>query len=65
MTEADQRIRKARKLLEALAEDCESHGGEHAWRKCRACLAREELDHRGVKELLREFLAATTKGTRT
>ena len=54
---AAERLAKARKLLEALAEECETRGGEHAWRRCRACLAREELDHRGVKALLREYLA--------
>lgn len=49
---------KALKLLEALAEDCENvkRSGDHAWRRCRACLAREELDHVGIKEMLRDFL---------
>lgn len=52
-------LAKARKLLEALAEDCTNvkEDGDHDWRKCRACLARAELDHKGIKVLLRAYLA--------
>lgn len=48
---------KALKLIEALSEECEvMTDGDHAWRKCRACLAREELDHKGVRAMLRDLL---------
>jgi hypothetical protein len=48
---------KALKLLEAISEECEVHtDGDHRWTRCRACLAREELDHRGVRAMLRELL---------
>lgn len=53
----DKRL-KALKLLEAISEECEvMTDGDHNWRRCRACLAREELDHRGVRAMLRELLA--------
>lgn len=49
---------KALKLIEALSEECEvMTDGDHAWRRCRACLAREELDHKGVRAMLRALLA--------
>jgi hypothetical protein len=51
--------RKALKLMEAISEECRvMTDGDHAWRTCRSCLAREELDHRGVKEMLRDLLDA-------
>lgn len=34
---------------------------DHAWRKCRKCLAREELDHKGSDEALQAVLASLTK----
>lgn len=53
----NEKRRKALKLLEALSEECDVRtDGDHAWRKCRACLAREELDHKGVREMLRDLL---------
>lgn len=47
-------------LLKSIAADCEA-GDEHAWRKCRHCLAVAELDERGVREMLREFLATLSQ----
>jgi hypothetical protein len=46
-------------LLRSLAADHENdrHSGDHAWRRCRVCLARESLDHKGVSEQLRALLA--------
>jgi diphthamide synthase subunit DPH2 len=55
----DDKKRKALKLIEALSEECNvKTDGDHAWRTCRACLAREELDHKGVRQMLRDLLAA-------
>lgn len=51
---------KALKLLEALCEDHDNDiktDGDHNWRRCRACLAREELDHKGAIGLLRLLLS--------
>lgn len=50
---------RALALLKSVAADHEVNDrhGDHAWRTCRACLAREELDHNGIKPLLREFIA--------
>jgi hypothetical protein len=55
---ADIRRAKALKLLEALCEDHENvkTDGDHNWHRCRACLAREELDHKGAVGLLRLLL---------
>ena len=54
---------KALKLIEAISEECNVNtDGDHAWRTCRACLAREELDHRGVRQMLRDLLAALRAG---
>ena len=58
-----QRRQKALKLLEALSEECNvMTDGDHAWRTCRACLAREELDHKGVRAMLRDLLTAIRNG---
>jgi hypothetical protein len=55
---------KALKLLEALSEECEvMTDGDHEWRTCRACLAREELDHKGVRQMLRDLLATIPKAS--
>lgn len=54
-----QAIAKGLKLIEALAEDHESRSknGEHDWRRCRTCLACEELDNPHTRDLLRAVLA--------
>lgn len=50
-------VRKAWKLIEALAEECEQPAGdEHAWRRCRRCLAVAELDRHSARALLRTLL---------
>jgi hypothetical protein len=50
--------RKAFKLIEALAEPCnEGRDGDHRWSRCRRCLAIQELDERGARELMRHLLA--------
>jgi hypothetical protein len=48
---------KALALLKSLACECDQTD-EHDWHKCRACLAQEELGHKGVKLMVRNFLAA-------
>jgi hypothetical protein len=52
-------LAKARKLLEALVEphDLRTRDGEHAWRECRCCLAREELERDSAVKLWRAILA--------
>lgn len=45
-------IRKAWKLIEALAEPCAEGKPDHAWRKCRRCLAVAELDAKSARQLL-------------
>ena len=52
-------LAKCRKLFEAL---CEPHDerkvdGEHAWRECRTCLAREELEYDSTVPLIQLFVA--------
>ena len=59
-----ERRQKALKLLEAISEECNvMTDGDHEWRKCRACLAREELDHKGVRSMLRDLLTAIRSGS--
>lgn len=56
----DVALAKAMKLLEALCqphEVCEADG-EHAWRECRTCLAREELEYDSSVPLFQAILAA-------
>ena len=49
---------KAIKLLEALAEPHEQDcNDDHRWSRCRKCLAQEELNHKGVDDLLLALLA--------
>lgn len=63
-TEREQAIRerpsivaKAWKLIEALSENCEQPAGDdHAWRRCRRCLATEEIDTEDARRLLRILL---------
>lgn len=46
-------------LLKSVASPCaEARGGvaDHSWRKCRRCLAMEELECDDVRALLTEFL---------
>jgi hypothetical protein len=47
--------RKAFKLIEALSEECTED-----WETCRHCLAMEELEHKGTRQLLRHLLALRT-----
>jgi hypothetical protein len=50
--------RRAWKLVEALAEDCEYlPDGDHEWQKCRRCLAVAELSAPETRLLMRELLA--------
>jgi hypothetical protein len=50
--------RKAWKLVESLAEDCEYlPDGDHEWQKCRRCLAVAELSAPETRLLMRELLA--------
>lgn len=58
------REKKAWKLIEALAEPCEQpDGDDHAWRRCRRCLALQELDTKGARSLLRDLLGLRTVWT--
>jgi hypothetical protein len=44
-------------LLKSLAAECEGlDGDEHAWRRCRHCLAVEALEQRGRREELRAVI---------
>ena len=54
---AEQMYKKALKLLEALAEPHATGNADHAWRKCRRCLALAELDSEGARQLFAHFLA--------
>ena len=56
MTESDE-IRKAWKLIEALAEPCADGKPDHAWRRCRRCLAVAELETMSARTLLRALVA--------
>src|SRR5690606_87397 len=50
-------VQKAWKLIEALAEDCElPRDDDHAWRRCRRCLASEEVDTKEARMLFRVLL---------
>jgi hypothetical protein len=49
---------KAFALLKSLSQECKGDCDDHRWTRCRACLANEELEHKGVKSMVREFLAA-------
>lgn len=41
-------------LLKSLAAECDGlDGDEHAWRRCRHCLAVEALEQKGQREELR------------
>jgi len=53
---AEQKNEDAAKFLELLLSDCKGGTGDHAWRKCRRCLAMGELETRS--KLAREFLQA-------
>ncbi len=56
-------LAKAIKLLEAIAEDCETKGdAEHAWRRCRHCLGVAELETKNARRLIREVLAELDRG---
>ncbi len=50
--------RKAWKLIEALAEQCETDrkSGDHKWSRCRRCLAIEELEYLGTRRLLNALI---------
>jgi hypothetical protein len=53
--ERDRLFQKAKKLIEALAEDCTvSQFGEHNWRECRRCLATVELESKEARVLVKE-----------
>jgi hypothetical protein len=53
MTQEPAEIRKAWKLIEALAEPCADDGdADHAWRTCRRCLAVSELECRTGRYLI-------------
>lgn len=46
-------------LLKSVAAPCETKGdAEHAWRKCRHCLAVAELDLSDIRKMLSVFLLA-------
>jgi hypothetical protein len=47
---------KALALVKSLAAPCDGGPTVHAWRRCRHCLAVNELDDKGVRELLRAFI---------
>jgi hypothetical protein len=53
-----QKRAKALKLLEAICDDHDivMKDGDHNWHRCRACLAREELDDKRAIGLLRLLL---------
>jgi hypothetical protein len=56
-------LRKAWKLVDALAEDCEKpRSGEHQWQKCRRCLAIAELQAEETKLLMRALLTLKQDG---
>lgn len=42
-------------LLKSIATDCDNPT-EHAWRKCRHCLATQELDRPSIRKQLSEFI---------
>ncbi len=43
-------------LLKSVAAECEGDPSDHAWRKCRHCLAVQELDRRDIRKILGEFV---------
>lgn len=47
-------------LLKSVAASCESTGRnpDHAWRRCRHCLAIAELEHADVRARLTAFIEA-------
>ena len=56
-------LAKAVKLLEALTSPHEQPAGDdHAWRRCRRCLAQEEVDEPEAQELLKVVLAVIRNG---
>jgi hypothetical protein len=54
--EHEARVRKALKLLEAIAEPHDQpEGDDHAWRRCRRCLALEEAGREHGRKLIGEI----------
>lgn len=49
-------------LLKSLAAPHEPGHPDHAWRKCRKCLAREDLDHKGADAALKAVIASAEAG---
>lgn len=46
-------------IMKSLSASCGTQrgSGDHAWRKCRHCLAQQETDHEDVRELIRRFVS--------
>jgi hypothetical protein len=53
-------------LLKSVAAPCESNAKnlEHSWRKCRHCLAINELELSNVRKMLGAFIVAVEAGDR-
>ena len=52
-------------LLKSLGAECEEPrgNGDHAWRRCRHCLAILELEDPAVRTLVRQYAAGLSQGS--
>jgi hypothetical protein len=53
-------------ILKSVAAPCDSNAKnlEHSWRKCRHCLALQELELMNVRKMLSAFIVAVEIGDR-